>query len=51
MADFFHYKKLDTNHYELFSVGPDQIPYTKDDIYPILPNSDSGRSGLITGNK
>ena len=45
--DFFYYKKVDANHYELFSVGPDQVPYTTDDIYPISPNSDSGISGLV----
>lgn len=37
----------DRRHYRLFSVGPDRLPATADDIYPVLPDSLAGRSGLL----
>jgi hypothetical protein len=37
---YFQYQDLG-DHYTLFSVGPDGIPHTSDDIYPVIP--DTGR--------
>jgi len=37
---YFQYKNLG-DHYILFSVGPDGIAHTSDDIYPVIP--DTGR--------
>jgi len=37
----------DRRHYTLFSVGPDQLPATPDDIHPVLPDSLAARSGLL----
>ena len=31
----------------LFSAGLDQIPHTKDDVYPFIPNPGAGKSGLV----
>lgn len=42
----FHYQRLDSIHYVLFSVGLDGIPNTADDIYPAM-SQDSGRIGLV----
>ena len=42
----FNYQKVG-NHYYLFSSGLDGIPNTKDDIYPQVAKSDSGKFGLI----
>lgn len=47
MLDYLNYKKIDSAHYTLFSAGLDQIRHTSDDIYPFVPNSDSGKSGLV----
>jgi hypothetical protein len=42
----FNYQKVGA-HYYLFSSGIDGIPNTKDDIYPRVAKSDSGKFGLI----
>jgi hypothetical protein len=36
----------DRRHYRLSSVGPDRLPDTADDIYPVLSDSLAARSGL-----
>jgi hypothetical protein len=46
----FHFRNYG-NKYTLFSVGQDGIPYTKDDIYPNLANSDTSKIGLIRVSK
>lgn len=33
---FYYAVSADGNSYELFSVGPDKIPHTQDDIYPMV---------------
>ena len=45
--EYLQYKKIDSSHYTLFSSGLDHIPHTSDDVYPFVPNSSSGKSGLI----
>jgi len=45
--DYLNYKKIDSSHYTLFSSGLDQIPHTSDDVYPFVPNSNPGQSGLL----
>lgn len=42
----YNYHKVG-NHYYLFSSGVDGIPNTKDDIYPQVAESDTGKFGLI----
>ena len=42
----FYYKRLG-NKYTLFSSGLDEVPHTKDDIYPSVTISDSSKIGLI----
>jgi hypothetical protein len=46
----FIYKRVGI-HYYLFSSGQDGIPYTKDDIYPVVATGDSTRIGLIVQGK
>lgn len=44
----YHYERSDDRrHYSLFSVGPDQLPATPDDIHPVLPDSLAARAGLL----
>jgi hypothetical protein len=43
---YFQYVHLG-DHYSLFSVGPDGIPHTRDDIYPVIPDTGSIRYGWI----
>jgi len=45
--DYLNYKKIDSSHYTLFSAGLDQIPHTKDDVYPFISNPGAGKSGLV----
>lgn len=45
--NYLNYKKIDSSHYILFSSGLDQIPHTSDDLYPFIPNSSTGKSGLV----
>jgi len=42
----FEYKK-EKEHYTLFSVGMDGIPGSKDDIYPIVSESDTMQYGWV----
>lgn len=42
----FPYKKLE-NHYTVFSVGPDCIPQTSDDIFPVVHDTGRFKSGFI----
>ena len=42
----YHYQNLGSK-YTLFSVGPDGLPNTKDDIYPNLKINDTGKCGLV----
>ena len=49
--DYLNYKKVDSSHYTLFSAGLDQIPHTVDDVYPFIPDSGFGKSGLIKESK
>ncbi len=44
---YFYYRKIDTNHYTLFSAGFDQIPNTLDDIYPDLSWQELKKFGLV----
>ncbi len=44
--DIFHYQNLG-NKYTLFSVGPDSLANTKDDIYPNLKINDTSKCGLV----
>jgi hypothetical protein len=41
------YKKLRYDRYTLFSVGPDHIPYTKDDIHPTVTWGDTIKFGWV----
>ena len=43
--NYFNYRKVNDN-YTLFSSGPDGIPNTKDDLYPIIIINDSSRIGF-----
>jgi hypothetical protein len=45
-AGEFNYQRVG-DHYYLFSSGIDRKPHTKDDIYPELTATDSGKFGLI----
>ncbi len=45
-AGIFHYQNLG-NKYTLFSVGPDGLPNTADDIYPNLKINDTSKCGLV----
>jgi hypothetical protein len=42
----FSYRKIGEK-YMLFSVGPDGVPYTSDDIYPAILAQDSNKVGLL----
>jgi hypothetical protein len=39
---------MDGNSYELFSVGPDKVPHTQDDIYPVVLDEYKSVLGLRT---
>jgi Type II secretion system (T2SS), protein G len=43
---YFNYEKVGEK-YSLFSSGVDGIPNTKDDLFPQLPVTDTGRFGLL----
>ena len=43
----FHYEKVGDAHYRLLSVGPDERPYTADDIVPSIEAAPSGTVGLL----
>jgi len=45
---FFYAVSTDGNSYELFSVGPDKIPHTQDDIYPVVLDEYKSVLGLRT---
>lgn len=44
---YFFYKKIGNSNYTLFSSGLDQIPNTKDDIYPDLSYLETKKFGLL----
>ena len=45
----FYYCRLDDGSgYYLFSYGPDDQPFTVDDIFPEVPTVEVGRLGLVT---
>jgi hypothetical protein len=46
---YFNYKKLG-DKYSLFSNGQDEIPNTKDDLFPQIKIADSNKIGLIQKN-
>jgi len=37
----FNYEKIDSNHYQLFGLGPDGLPETDDDLLPEIDISDT----------
>lgn len=45
-APYHYVLASDGQSYDLFSVGPDPKPYTKDDIRPVLPDSLRSKSGF-----
>ena len=45
---FFYTASVDENSYELFSVGPDKVPHTQDDIYPVVLDEYKPVLGLRT---
>jgi len=48
---FFYELQPDRQHYYLFSVGPDQIPFTADDIMPQFSSQQMKKMGLLTKKK
>ncbi len=47
---YFYEVHDDGNSYELFSVGPDKIPHTQDDIYPVVLDDYRSILGLRTSS-
>jgi len=43
----FYYERVDDNHYYLRGVGPDGVPFSKDDIVPQIPTASEGKLGLL----
>lgn len=43
----FFYQRLDDNHYYLRSVGPDEKPFTEDDLVPETSASAGANTGLL----
>jgi hypothetical protein len=47
-APYFYYERApDGSHYWLRARGPDETPFTQDDIVPQVPDSERARSGLL----
>ena len=44
---YYHYELKDPSHYYLLGVGPDETPYTNDDILPNIELKPSSSIGLI----
>ena len=44
---YFYYKLVDDKHYYLLGVGPDNLPFTNDDIVPMEPLGMEGKTGLL----
>jgi hypothetical protein len=43
----FYYRRVDEDHYVLRGVGPDGVPFTDDDIVPMIPAAPNSRIGLL----
>jgi hypothetical protein len=43
----FYYRRIDEDHYVLRGVGPDGVPFTDDDIVPMIPTVPNSRIGLL----
>ncbi|MEO9167619.1 MAG: hypothetical protein ABI230_04370 [Aestuariivirga sp.] len=50
MPTFFYQLSEDKNHYYLLGVGPDQKPFTADDILPDIPEQERVKTGLLIKN-
>jgi hypothetical protein len=44
---YYHYELKDDNHYYLLGVGPDEQPYTSDDILPNIEINQNSGVGLL----
>lgn len=44
---YYHYELKDGSHYYLLGVGPDQTPYTDDDLLPDIQINQSSEIGLL----
>jgi hypothetical protein len=44
---FFYERAPDGTHYWLRARGPDEEPFTSDDVLPQLPDSERARTGLL----
>jgi hypothetical protein len=43
----FYYERLDDDHYYLLGVGPDDQPFTADDVLPEIEIKPGSRVGLL----
>lgn len=43
----FYYRRIDADHYVLRGLGPDGVPFTDDDIVPMIPGVPNSRIGLL----
>jgi len=50
-SNYFFYERVGNDHYYLRSVGPDDQPFTADDIVPELTPSEAGKTGLLLERK
>jgi hypothetical protein len=48
---FFYQLDASGSFYFLFSVGPDGIPFTADDIFPTIPADERAKTGLRLGKE
>ena len=44
---YFYYERVGTDHYYLRGVGPDGVPFTKDDILPQIQLTPGSKVGLL----
>jgi hypothetical protein len=44
---YFHYELVDQSRYYLLGVGPDEKPYTTDDVLPNIEKNPRGKIGLL----
>jgi len=44
---YYHYELQDESHYYLLGVGPDEKPYTSDDVLPNIEVKEDGGIGLL----
>jgi len=44
---YYYYELIDKNHYYLLGLGPDDKPFTKDDIVPKVKIDPKSKIGLV----